>query len=485
MLNPMTAPLLRNYINGQWVDSATGQLGEQRDPADLGVVTCQYPRSSREETRTAIAAAADAWAGWRALPVAQRADYLMRALAAITRRQDEIAEIITRENGKTLAEAKTEVVAAIKEMEWQIAEGRRLYGETVPSDRPGVFAYCLRQPLGVVSVIAPWNFPFNVPGRKITPALMTGNTVVFKPAGLTPRTGVCFVEAFAEAGLPAGVLNLVLGDGGVVGEELVVNPQVRAISFTGSTPVGRAIHQKAAATLARTQLEMGGKNPAVVLADADLDLAADAVVRAAYACAGQWCTSTSRAIVETAVMPAFQAKVLERVARLRVGSGLDPATTMGPVCGAAQLRDVMRYIELGQREGATLLAGGRQLAGAGCFIEPTVFGNVTPAMTIAREEIFGPVLCLMPVSGFEEAVRLANDVEFGLSSSVFTRSLDKALSFVERTEVGLAHVNLPTAHKEPQLSFGGIKQSGTGLPEAGKTGIEFFTQHKVVYVQYR
>lgn len=481
----MQIPLLRNYINGQWVASATGQVGEQRDPADLGVVTCRYPRSSREEARAAIEAAAGAWAAWRALPVAQRADCLTRALAVIARRQDEIAEVITRENGKTLAEARTEVVAAIKEMDWQIAEGRRLHGETVPSDRPGVFAYCIRQPLGVVGVIAPWNFPFNVPGRKITPALIVGNTVVFKPAALTPRTGVCFVEAFAEAGVPPGVLNLILGDGGVVGDALVVDPRIRAISFTGSTPVGRAIHQKAAATLARTQLEMGGKNPAVVLADADLDLAAEAVVCAAYACAGQWCTSTSRAIVETAAMPAFQAKVLERVARLRVGSGLDPATTMGPVCGAAQLRDVMRYIELGQREGATLLAGGRQLAGGGCFIEPTVFGDVTPAMTIAREEIFGPVLCLMPVSGFEEAVRLANDVEFGLSSSVFTRSLDKALQFVERTEVGLTHVNLPTAHKEPQLSFGGIKQSGTGLPEAGKTGIEFFTQHKVVYVQSR
>jgi aldehyde dehydrogenase (NAD+) len=481
----MTTPLLRNYINGQWVTSTTGEVAEQRDPADLSVVTCRFQRSSREEARTAIDAGAAAYESWSVLSAPQRADYLAKALAVIVRRQNEIAEIITRENGKTLAESKGEVLAAVKEMDWQIAEGRRPYGETIPSERPGVLAYCIRQALGVVSIIAPWNFPFNVPCRKITPALMAGNTVVFKPAALTPRSAVCFVEAFAEAGLPPGVLNLVTGDGAVVGDELVVNPNIRAISFTGSTPVGRGIHKKAADTLARTQLEMGGKNPAVVLADADLDAAADAVVRAAYACAGQWCTSTSRAIVEAGIFEAFQAKVRERVVRIRVGNGLDASTTMGPVCGSTQLREILRYIEIGVTEGATLLTGGHQVKHAGCFIEPTVFTDVTSGMVIAREEIFGPVLCLIKVAGFDEAVKVANDIEFGLSSSVFTGSLEKALRFVEQTEVGLTHVNMPTAHKEPQLSFGGIKYSGTGLPEAGKTGIEFFTRHKVVYIQYR
>jgi aldehyde dehydrogenase (NAD+) len=477
-------PVLRNYISGEWVEATTGSVAEQRDPADLSVVTCRFQQSGREDARAAIAAAEAASPAWSAMTAPKRAEFLARAQAVIVRRQDEIAASITRENGKTIAESRGEVAAAVKEMDWLIGEGRRLYGETIPVERGGVFAYSIRQPLGVVSVISPWNFPFNVVCRKCVPALMGGNTVVLKPASLTPRTAACFVEALEEAGLPAGVLNFITGPGSTAGDELVVNPVIRAISFTGSTPVGMGIHQKAAATLARTQLEMGGKNPAVVLADADLEAAADDVVLAAYACAGQWCTSTSRAIVEASVFDRFQREVLARVARIRVGSGADPATTMGPVCGEQQVGDILRYIEIGKSEGAKLAVGGRRL-GDGCFIEPTVFTGVTPDMVIAREEIFGPVLCLMQVAGFDEAVRLANDVAFGLSSSVFTTSMEKAWRFVEATDVGLTHVNLPTAYKEPQLSFGGIKQSGAGLPEAGKTGIEFFTRHKVAYVKYR
>jgi aldehyde dehydrogenase (NAD+) len=477
--------LLRNHINGEWVDATTGSVAEQRDPADLSAVTCRFQQSDRESARTAIAAAEGALGAWSALPAPKRAEFLVRAQAVLVRRQEEIALSITRENGKAIVESRTEVLAAIKEMDWQIGEGRRLYGETVPSERDGVFAYSIRQPLGVVSVITPWNFPFNVVCRKCVPALMGGNTVVLKPASLTPRTAAYFVEAMEEAGLPAGVINFITGPGSTAGDELVVNSKIRAISFTGSTPVGMGIHQKAAATLARTQLEMGGKNPAVVLADADLDAAADAVVLAAYACAGQWCTSTSRAIVEASVFDRFQQEVLKRVAKIKVGNGMDPATTMGPVCGEQQVRDIMGYIETGIREGAKLVAGGRRIGGKGCFIEPTVFTGVTPDMVIAREEIFGPVLILMKVDGFDEAVRVANNVVFGLSSSVFTTSLEKASRFVEATDAGLTHVNMPTAYKEPQLSFGGIKQSGVGLPEAGKTGIEFFTRHKVVYVKYR
>ncbi len=477
--------VLRNYINGQWIDATTGIVAEQRDPADLSMVTCRFQQSDRNDARAAIAAAEEALPAWRALTAPNRAEILARAQAVLARRQEEIATCLTRENGKTLAESRIEVTAGIKEIDWQIGEGRRLYGETIPTERHGVFAYSIRQPIGVVSVISPWNFPFNVICRKCVPALMGGNTMVLKPASLTPRTAAYFVEALEEAGLPAGVLNFLTGPGSTVGDELVVNPAIRAISFTGSTPVGMGIHQKAAATLARTQLEMGGKNPAVVLADADLEAAADAVVLAAYACAGQWCTSTSRAIVEAPVFERFQQEVLKRVARIKVGNGLAPQTTMGPVCGEQQAKDILGYIEIGRREGATLAAGGRQLEGQGCFIEPTVFTGVMPDMVIAREEIFGPVLCLMRVAGFDEAMRLANDVVFGLCSSVFTASLEKALRFVEATDVGLTHVNLPTAFKEPQLSFGGIKQSGVGLPEAGKTGIEFFTRHKVAYVKYR
>lgn len=481
----MTIPILRNYINGEWLESSTGATADQRDPADLTAVTCRFQQSGRADARAAIAAAEEVLVSWGARPAAQRAEFLARAQTVLARRQEEIAETITRENGKTIAEARGEVAAALKEMDWQIAEGRRLYGEVVPSEREGVWAYSIRQPLGVVSVISPWNFPLNVVCRKCVPALMGGNTVVLKPASLTPRTAACFVEALVEAGLPAGVVNFVTGPGSTVGDELVVNPAIRAISFTGSTPVGMGIHQKAAVTLARTQLEMGGKNPAVVLADADLEAAADAVVLAAYACAGQWCTSTSRAIVEAGVYDRFQQEVLKRVARIKVGNGLDPSATMGPVCGEQQARDILGYIETGIREGASLVAGGHRIGNSGCSIEPTVFAGVSPDMAIAREEIFGPVLCLMKVAGFDEAVRVANNVGFGLSSSVFTASLEKALRFVEATDVGLTHVNMPTAYKEPQLSFGGIKQSGVGLPEAGRTGIEFFTRHKTVYIKYR
>ena len=485
----MTVRVLRNHIDGQWVKSSSRETAEMRSPADLQETICRFQLSGREDARRAIDAASAAFPGWAAATAFRRAEILGRALAAIVRRQDEIADILTRENGKTLREARGEVASAIKEMEWQIAEGRRLFGQTIPSERDGVFAYTIRQPLGVVGIISPWNFPLSVPCRKCVPALMAGNAVVFKPSSLTPGPGVFFVEAFEEAGLPRGVLNLVTGPGGTVGDELVTNKTIRAVSFTGSTPVGVEIHAKAAAILARAQLEMGGKNPVVVLADADLDAAADATVTAAYACAGQWCTSTSRALVEAPVLESFQEKVLRRVAAIRVGDGRDPATTMGPVCGEAQLRTVLAYIEKGVEEGAALAHGGRRLAdGAlahGCFVEPTVFAGVRPEMAIAREEIFGPVLAVIRVEDFEDAVTTANDIAFGLASSVYTSSLERALSFVERTEAGLTHVNMPTAHKEPQLPFGGIKASGAGPPEAGATGLEFFSRHKAVYIKYR
>ena len=479
----MQLPLVKNFIGGTWSDSSTGALLEHRDPADLTRITCAFQRSSRDDALRAIDAAEAAFESWANTPAPKRAEILTRALAVIERRRDDIAKVITIENGKTLRESQGEIASAIGEMNWQIGEGRRLYGDTLPSEREGVFAYCIRQPLGVVSIISPWNFPFNVPCRKAVPAIMAGNTVVFKPASLTPRTGACFVEAFEEAGLPPGVLNMVTGDGALVGEEFVSNPRIKAISFTGSTPVGMGIHRKAAATLARTQLEMGGKNPLVVLADANLDEAAEAAVLAAFACAGQWCTSTSRAIVEASVYEPFLEKVTARIARIAVGNGLEAGSTMGPVCGETQCRDILRYIEIGREQGATLATGGKRIADhgmdKGCFIEPTVFTDVTPEMTIAREEIFGPVLAVLRVRDFDEAVRVANDVEFGLSSSIFTASLASALTFVEKTEAGLTHVNMHSALKEPQLSFGGIKHSGAGLPEAGKTGIEFFTRHKV------
>ena len=477
------------YINGQWEDMADHPTFEQRCPANLDEVTGLWPASTRGDAQRAIEAAQEAFGPWSRWTVQRRAAILKVAHEAMKRRRDEFAEILTRENGKTLTESRTEIDSAILEMEFQIHEGVRVYGQTAPSSMDGVFAYSTRQPLGVVAIISPWNFPFNVPGRKITPALMAGNTCVFKPASLTPQTGLKFVELFVEAGLPAGVLNFITGSGGTLGHELVTHSLVKAISFTGSTQVGRQIHQQAARNMTRTQLEMGGKNASVVLEDADLDQAAEAVAKAAFACAGQWCTSTSRAIVIHGVAAEFRERVLELTRQIKVGNGMDPAVAMGPVCGTQQLESILDYLKMGKEEGATPLCGGGRMTGGehkiGCFVEPTLFADVQPEMRIAQEEIFGPVLSIMEVADFEQALQVANQVDFGLSSSIFTSDLQKAFTFLEETEVGLAHVNLMTAVKEPHLSFGGVKASGFGLPEAGHTGIEFFSEHKVAYVKYR
>ena len=478
-----------NYINGNWVPASDGATFAQRNPADLDEVTGHWPLSPPEDAVAALEAARDAFPGWRAEGVHGRAAYLKRALALMIERREAIARVLTLENGKTVAESLTEIDAAAKEMEFQIHEGLRLFGYTAPSALDGVFAYQTREPLGVVSIISPWNFPFNVPGRKGTPALMAGNTVVFKPASLTPQVGYEFTRLMHYAGLPPGVFNLVTGGGSTVGHELTTHLLVKAVSFTGSTEVGMRLNEAASRRLTRTQLELGGKNPMVILEDADPAVAARDAVKAAYACAGQWCTSTSRVVVTADLAEDITARVVAEAEAHKVGPGLDPETTLGPVCGSDQLRNILAYIEEGKRSGARLLTGGGQVTAdglqRGCFIAPTVFGNVAPDMRIAREEIFGPVLCILTVRDFDEAVAVANGVDFGLASSVYTRDLERAMTFLERTDVGLAHVNMLTAYKEPQLTFGGVKQSGFGVPEAGRTGIEFFTEHKTAYVRYR
>ena len=477
----------KNYIDGEWVGSADGKTFEQRNPSNLEEVTGHWPKSTREDAKRAIESSHAAFADWSGIGVHQRAEYLSKAVAVMRGRAEDIAAILTEENGKTLNESRTEVASAVREMEFQIAQGVAMCGETVPSSTPGVFAYSVRRPVGVASIISPWNFPFNVPGRKCTPALISGNTIVFKPASLTPKAGKAFVDVFIEAGMPPGVLNFVSGGGGTVGEEMITNRLVEAISFTGSTGVGKGIQQSVAQTLVRTQLELGGKNPAVIMEDADLDKAAEAVATAAYACAGQWCTSTSRAIVVREVAEAFNAKLLERVRAIRVGDGRGDVD-MGPVCGTDQLESIMGYIQIGQQEGATLAQGGSRLTAdgmdKGCFIEPTVFVDVQPDMRIAQEEIFGPVLSVLVAEDFDQALDLANRAEFGLSSSIFTQDISRAFQFLDKTEVGLTHVNMMTAYREPQLSFGGVKSSGHGIPESGKTGIEFFTEHKVAFINY-
>ncbi len=478
-------PKYMNYIDGKWLESASGETYASYNPADLESLTGVFQQSSVDDARVAVEAAAAAYVDWAALGVFKRAEYLKRVLTLLGDQLEVVAETITAENGKTIAEARGEVVSALKEMDYQIDEGLRTMGKVMPSMQPDVMAYQVRRPLGPVGVITPWNFPLNVPVRKMTPALVSGNTCVLKPAMLTSATACELMKIFDEAGLPPGVVNMITGSGRVAGGELTRQEAIRAITFTGSTEVGRAIHSAAAATMQRTQLEMGGKNPLVVLADADLDAAADAAVLAAFACAGQWCISTSRAIVEKSVLSVFTEKVVERTKKIVVGRGDDPRSTMGPVCGEAQLQSVLDGIERGCREGAELLAGGHRLAGAlekGCFVEPTVFGDVRSDMHIAQEEIFGPVLAIISAADFAQAIQIANNVRYGLGASIFTRDLARAMQFVDKIDAGLAHVNMHTAYKEPQLSFGGVRDSGHGIPEAGSSGIEFFTEHKTVYI---
>ncbi len=389
----------KQFINGKWVESTAEAGFEQRNPADLDEITGLWPQGGREDARAAIEAAQAASAPWRALQPFRRAELFTKLLAVLQRRAEEIALLLTRENGKTLRESRGEVQSGFREMEYQVQEGVRIGGRMRPTMRDGVLAYECREPLGVVAVISPWNFPFNVPCRKVTPALMAGNTCVFKPSSLTPGVGRIFTELFEEAEFPAGVINMVVGAGSTLGHELTSAPEVRAISFTGSTEVGRRIHRVAAEGMIRTQLEMGGKNPMVVLADADIDDAAAAAVEAAYACAGQWCTSTSRVIVERTVAEDFLPRVLARVAAMRLGRGTDEGVAMGPVCGTEQLETVLRYVEIGKKEGARLCVGGSRVKEAplarGCFVQPAVFAGVKPQMRIAREEIFGPVLSVM------------------------------------------------------------------------------------------
>ena len=476
-----------NYINGKWEAPSGNQYFEQRNPARLQEVTGRFPLSEESDTQRAIQAAESAFPSWKTLSVHKRAEYLKKALQLMRERKQEIARVLTLENGKTLAESLVEVDAAYREMDWQIGEGLRMFGQTVPSEQENMFAMVVREPLGVASIISPWNFPFNVPGRKSTPALISGNTCVFKPASLTPQTGYMFTKLIVDAGIPEGVFNMVTGSGGKVGEILIGDRRVRAVSFTGSTEVGLHVNRKASENGIRTQLELGGKNPVVVLRDADLDLAVKATLRAAFACAGQWCTSTSRAIVVRPVAEEFTRRVVDGARKLVVGDGMKQETDMGPVCGNGQLESIMKFIRIGKEEGAELLTGGSQITGKGfddgCFIEPTVFGSVDSSMTIAQEEIFGPVLSIFTVEDFGEALEVANDTRFGLCSSIFTTSLKEAMKFIEGTQVGLTHVNAITAYKEPQLPFGGIKESGIGIPEAGSTGLEFFTNRKSVYIK--
>jgi acyl-CoA reductase-like NAD-dependent aldehyde dehydrogenase len=481
--------VLKNYIGGQWIESTSRSLRQSFNPANREELVCNIQDSNPADAVAAIQAAENAYAAWAQTPAPKRAALLQDFLSHFRSREEEFVRAITRENGKTLRESRTEFVAALKEADFQVGQGRRVAGQLRPAELSGVSCYLQREPLGVVTLITPWNFPLNVACRKLIPALIAGNTCVLKPAELTPMSAALLFESFHAAGLPPGVVNLVFGRGSVIGETLVTHPAVKALSFTGSTEVGLEIAKKLAGRETKIQLELGGKNPLVVLADADIAKAVDAAIIGGYSCSGQWCTSTSRVIVETGIYDAFLRTLTERARAIVVGDGGDEKVQMGPVCGKRQYETILDFIETGLREGARLVTGGKALTAGqyakGWFIEPTIFADVSPGQVIAKEEIFGPVLVVIRADDLSDAIRLANDTRYGLSSSIYTGDLAKAQRFVAESEVGLCHVNMHTAYKEPQLEFGGVKESGRGDPEAGDSGVEFFTRHKVVYVRDR
>jgi alpha-ketoglutaric semialdehyde dehydrogenase len=482
-----TTQVCRNFINGRWVASHSARSSERRNPANLDEVIGVIPLSTREEAREAVAAAREAFLPWRDTPAPSRGRIVAKAALLMEQQKEELARLLTREEGKSIKDSLGEVQKSINILEFMAGEARRIGGETLPSEFPKNFAYTLKQPLGVVAAITPWNFPVSIPVWKMAPALIAGNTVVFKPATLTPFTGAKVVELFEKAGVPAGVLNMVVGSGGEVGDELLQHPDVRAVSFTGSNEVGSELYAQGARRMKKCQCEMGGKNPLVILADADLPLAVESAVFGAFASTGQRCTATSRVVVEEAVADRFVSLLLERARKFKVGNGLDPGVDMGPAVDESQLKTDLHYIEIGKKE-AKLLLGGQRLTGSGYdrgyFVAPTIFDHVSADSVIAQDEIFGPVLSVIRVKNFEEALQVANSVRYGLSSSLYSNDATKIFEFIDRIETGITHVNSPTVGGEAQFPFGGMKATGIGLREMGRGAIDFYTELKTVYIDY-
>ena len=476
-----------NYIDGRWVPSRSGKVFENRNPADQRDLVGLFQESTSEDASDAIAAAVRAYRSWRLVPAPRRAEILFRAAQIIADRKEAFAQDMTREMGKVLVEARGDVQEAVDMTYFMAGEGRRLYGQTVPSELPNKFAMSIRQPVGVCSVITPWNFPMAIPSWKIVPALVCGNTVVFKPASLTPMSAVNFVRVLEEAGVPAGVVNLVTG-GPDVGTVLATHPDVSVVSFTGSTAVGRVVNQNAASSFKKVHLEMGGKNVVMIMDDARLDLAVEGCLWGAFGTTGQRCTAASRVVVHEKVYDAFVKQFVARAKGLRVGNGLDTSVQVGPSVSEGQVSTVVTYVGIGRSEGATLLAGGGRLTSGdfanGFFHEPTVFGDVTPSMRIAQEEIFGPVVSVMRCRSLEDAVAIGNGVEYGLSASIYTRDVDQAFAAMRDMYTGIFYVNAPTIGAEVHLPFGGTKATGNGHREAGAAALDVFSEWKAIYVDF-
>ena len=484
----MPVTTYKNLIDGEWVGSHGGQTFENLNPADTRDVIGIFQRSGKRDVDDAVSAARRAFQQWRLVPAPKRAEIIFRAGEILQQRKEQYSRDMTREMGKVLKETRGDVQEAIDTAYYMAGEGRRLFGATVPSELPNKFAMAVRMPIGVCGMIAPWNFPMAIPSWKLLPALVCGNTCVIKPAEDTPLSTINLVTALVEAGLPKGVVNIVTGYGPEAGAPIVEHPDVQAISFTGSSEVGRIVGETAARSFKPCSLEMGGKNAIIVLDDANLDLALEGVLWGAFGTTGQRCTATSRVVAQKGVYTKFVDTLVSKSKQLKVGSGLDESMQVGPQINQQQVETTQKYVEIGKNEGAKLKSGGSRLSDAdhahGWFFEPTVYADVNPQMRIAQEEIFGPVVSVIPCSSFDEAIQIANNIPYGLSSSVYTRDVNNAFKAMRDIYAGITYINAPTIGAEVHLPFGGTKATGNGHREGGLGAIDFYTQWKSIYVDF-
>ena len=480
--------LFKNYINGKWKASSSGETFENVNPANHNEVLGRFQKSNKKDVNEAISAAENAQKQWRETPAPKRGEILFKVAELLQQQKESLAEDMTREMGKVISETRGDVQEAIDLTYYTAGEGRRLLGETVPSELKNKFCMSVRMPVGIVSAITPWNFPIAIPSWKLVPALVCGNTVVIKPATDTPLSVVNFIKIFEQAGLPPGVLNMVTGSGSEVGTPMTEHEKVKLVSFTGSTDTGSLIASSCARNMKQYSLEMGGKNAIIVMDDADLDLAVEGVIFGAFGTTGQRCTACSRVIVHKKIMKKFTDMLVARTKTLKLGDGLKAKTDVGPLVNESQRTKVHNYVQIGSNEGAKLLIGGKYATGKDCkngsFYQPTIFADVAPKMRIAQEEIFGPVVAIIPCNSFEQAVEIVNDSKFGLSSAIYTRDVNRAFKAIETLDTGITYINASTIGAEIQLPFGGTKGTGNGHREAGTTALEIFSEWKSVYVDY-
>ena len=476
-----------NFIDGRWVRAKSGKTFSNINPAKQNDVLGLFPESGPQDVELAVQAAEKAFPGWRLVPPPARGERILKAGLLLKERKEELAKLMTREMGKVIRETRGDIQEAIDMAFYVAGEGRRLFGQTTTSELRNKFAMSVRMPIGVCGLITPWNFPMAIPSWKIFPALICGNTALFKPAEDTPLSAHKFVEILEEAGLPKGVLNLVHG-GPSTGEAIVRHPRVRLISFTGSCEVGRGVGEQCGKMLKRCSLEMGGKNAQIVMKDADLNLAIEGAVWGAFGTTGQRCTATSRIFVQEEIFPRFKKGFLDRARRIKIGDGTKADVEMGPLINETQRKRVHEYVEIGKKEGAKLEMGGRFARGKrlekGFFYEPTVFTHADPSMRMMQEEIFGPVACLISFKRFEDALQMVNDTPYGLSSSLYSRDVNFAMKAIRDIEAGITYINGPTIGAEVHLPFGGVKNTGNGHREGGETAIDIFSEWKSVFIDY-